>query len=132
MFNYAHIYTGALFLVILIVIIPAIFLLTSYISTLIYLKEPTLSLLSNGAKISKVNIKPSPLVRYLDKHNKGFTYRLQRAFVRRSVGKFTVVQILFAVASLSYTLIFGAQTLLYAMVNQGFSALNPKTDHEFR
>jgi len=132
MFNYAHIYTGALFLVILIVIIPAIFLLTSYISTLVYLKEPTLSLLSNGAKISKVNIKPSPLVRYLDKHNKGFTYRLQRAFVRRSIGKFTVVQILFAVASLSYTLIFGAQTLLYAMVNQGFSALNPKTDHEFR
>jgi hypothetical protein len=47
------------------------------------------------------------------------------------MGKFVTVQILFAFASLSYTLMFGAQTLLYALVNQGFSALNVRTDHEF-
>jgi len=113
------------------IVVPALFLGVSYLLTLIYLKEPTLSLLSNGFKISKIKIHPSPLVHYLAKTGKGFSYRLQRSFVRTSFGKFLVVQILFAFASLTFALMFGAQSIMYSTVNQGFSSVQKTVDHNF-
>jgi len=131
MFYYSHIYTEPIFLLFVILVIPLIFLATSYFLTLIYLKEPTLSLLYNTGRIPKKTKKASYFIRKLSEKNKAFGYRLQRAFVQRSLGKFIVVQTLFSAASLAYTLMFGAQTLLAAVVNQGFATLNAKTDHEF-
>lgn len=130
-FSFHHVYLNPFFMALIFVVVPALFLGVSYLLTLIYLKEPTLSLLSNGFKISKIKIHPSPLVHYLAKTGKGFSYRLQRSFVRTSFGKFLVVQILFAFASLTFALMFGAQSIMYSTVNQGFSSVQKTVDHNF-
>lgn len=66
MFSFAHIYAGAAFMVVIFIVVPLLFLLISYLLTLKYLNEPTLSLLSNGYKVSKT-LKPSHFIRWLDK-----------------------------------------------------------------
>ena len=130
-FSFHHVYLDPLFMALIFIVVPVLFLGVSYLLTLVYLNEPTLSLLSNGFKISKIKIHPSPLVRYLTKTGKGFGYRLQRSFVRTNFGKFVVVQVLFAFASLTFALIFGAQAIMYSTVNQGFSSVQKKVDHNF-
>jgi hypothetical protein len=61
-----------------------------------------------------------------------FGYRLRRAFVRTSRGKFIVIQILFAVSSFVYALMFGAQTIFEQITQEGFANYTEKVDHKYR
>ncbi|ATQ35559.1 ABC transporter permease [Mesoplasma entomophilum] len=129
--SFSRIYTSPMFLFSLFIIIPGLFLLISYITTIFYIKEPVLSLMSNGKKV-KTNIKQPFIFRKIFTGQATFNWRLRRAFVKTSKGKFYTVQILFAAASFTYILLFGAQTLMTKMLNQTFAVYNEKIDHMFQ
>ncbi|ASZ09173.1 ABC transporter permease [Mesoplasma chauliocola] len=126
--EFSSIYVSPLFLFFLFIIIPSIFISISYITTILYIKEPVLSLMASARK-TKVNIKQNFLFKKVFKGEKFFNWRLRRAFVRTSRGKFYTVQTLFACASFTYILLFGAQNLMTKMLNQSFAVYNEKTDH---
>ncbi|AVN62425.1 hypothetical protein CG001_02095 [Mesoplasma coleopterae] len=129
--SFSRIYTSPMFLFSLFIIIPGLFLLISYIATIFYIKEPVLSLMSNGKKV-KSNIKQPFIFRKIFTGQATFNWRLRRAFVKTSKGKFYTVQILFTAASFTYILLFGAQTLMTKMLNQTFAVYNEKIDHMFQ
>ncbi|WP_100679855.1 ABC transporter permease [Mesoplasma tabanidae] len=128
--SFSTIYISPFFLLFLFVVIPLIFVLISYITTILYIKEPVLSLMSNGKK-TKNNIKQGILFKKVFAGERFFNWRLRRAFVRTSKGKFYTVQTLFACASFTYILLFGAQNLMAKMINQSFAVYNEKTDHYY-
>lgn len=131
MFTYQKIYFNWVLILVIFLAIPALFMLVSYLITLRYLREPALVLINNMA--SKTLKKPhiGPISKALKRHNKGFEYRLSQSFVKSSKGKFVVVQILFAFSALIYTLMFGAQAIMYQAIEQGFSLIKENTDHEY-
>lgn len=129
--SFSSVYINPLFLLSLFIFIPAFFLLISYITTILYIKEPVLSLMANGRKI-KGNIKQELIFKKLFASESFFNWRLRRAFVKTSKGKFYTVQILFACSSFTYILLFGAQTLMTKMLNQTFAVYNEKIDHMFQ
>lgn len=131
MFIFQSIYVNGYLLSFIFIVIPALFFLISYLVTLKYLNESPLSLVKNSERIKDRAIKTSWLSRYLDKKNEGFNYRLAKNFIKNSKGKFIVVQTLFVFASLVYTLMFGAQALMYQVIKQGFSLVKKNTDHEY-
>lgn len=128
--SFSTIYLSPLFLFSLFILIPLLFILISYITTILYIKEPVLSLMSNSRK-TKANIKQGILFKKIFAGEKFFNWRLRRAFVRTSKGKFYTVQTLFACASFTYILLFGAQSLMTKMLNQSFAVYNEKTDHYY-
>lgn len=131
MFTYQSLYLSAVLLVTLFLIIPLLFTLVSYLLTLRYLKEPALLLINNRQKMPTHKPHNGILSKYLERHDKGFKYRLSGNFVKTAMGKFVVVQLLFGFSALLYTLIFGARTVMYQVINQSFNQIHSKTDHEY-
>ncbi|WP_031543086.1 ABC transporter permease [Mesoplasma photuris] len=129
-FEYSQVYTGPVFLSILFIIIPVIFLLLSFGLTILYLREPTLSLINNQNKLGKKK-KQNFFNAILAKHQFAFGYRLRGAFVKAAKGKFIIVQFLFAFSALVYTMMFGAQALLTQTIDQGLRMINDDTDHRY-
>lgn len=127
---YAPMYFSWIMFFSIVVLVPAAFLLISFVLTLRDLNEKPLSLINNS-KRKAPKVKNSFLVRLAQKKNIFFTWRLRRAFIKNSKGKFLVIQTLFAFSSLSYILIFGAQTISTKVINQGFSVYNDKIDHYY-
>ncbi|ATZ18086.1 ABC transporter permease [Mesoplasma melaleucae] len=129
--NFNSIYASSLFLFSLFIIVPSLFLLISYLTTILYIKEPVLSLMSN-ARRTKVRVRKKLIFKKIFSGQRFFTWRLRRSFVKTSKGKFYTVQILFACASFTYILLFGAQTLMTKVLNQTFSVYNEKIDHMYQ
>ncbi|WP_338969405.1 ABC transporter permease [Spiroplasma endosymbiont of Labia minor] len=128
-FSYDAIYLNWIFMSIILIIIPIIFLLVSYGLTLLYLKEPALSLIYQTTKALKRIPKQGFISRSLSKKNKGFSYRLLQAFTARSKGKFAMVISLFIFSSLLFLVQLSAQTLLQNTANQGFQIFAKNLDH---
>ncbi|QIN43046.1 ABC transporter permease [Mycoplasma capricolum subsp. capripneumoniae] len=120
-FTFNNIYISPLLLVFLIVIIPLAFLMGSYFASIIYIKEPVLSLINNSKKTKRT--KSGAFTNLLSKHNIGFNYRMRLSFIKNAKGKFAAVQILFGFASLTYTLLFVAQAILFQSINQSLSII---------
>ncbi|WP_026389553.1 FtsX-like permease family protein [[Acholeplasma] multilocale] len=130
MFQFGAVYWSPIFLVMLWIVIPGVFLLISYGLTILYLREPVLSLINHGTKINR-NVRQSWFSRKLSENGKGFNFRLRRAFVKTSRGKFAIVQTLFAFSALVYTMMFGAQAIMQQTIDQGMSIVKDGTDHVY-
>ncbi|WP_017697749.1 ABC transporter permease [Mycoplasma mycoides] len=120
-FTFNSIYISPLLIIFLILIIPFIFLMGSYWASIIYIKEPFLSLMNNLKKSKRT--KSGAITNLLSKHNIGFNYRMRLSFIKNAKGKFAVVQILFGFASLTYTLLFVAQAILFQSINQSLATI---------
>ncbi|WP_027063369.1 ABC transporter permease [Mesoplasma seiffertii] len=131
MFVFSQVYISIPFAALIFVLIPVVFLLISYGLTILYIKEPALKLINQKSKISRSATKTTWIVRRLNANNALFGYRLRRAFVRTSRGKFIVIQTLFALTSFVYALMFGAQTIFAQMTQEGFANYNDSLDHKY-
>ncbi|ATZ16522.1 FtsX-like permease family protein [Entomoplasma freundtii] len=131
MFTYQKIYFGWGLILVIFIGVPALFMLVSYLITIRYLRQPALALINNMASKSLKSPHIGPISKALKRHDKGFEYRLSQSFVKASKGKFVVVQILFAFSALIYTLMFGAQAIMYQAIEQGFSLIKKDTDHQY-
>ena len=128
-FAYNQVYYAAGFMIILFIVIPSFFTVASYISTFLYIKEPVLSLVNNGAKATK-KVRTGLVYRSLAKRGKVFTWRLQLAFTARNKGKFVLVIILFFYSSFILILMLGAVGVGKSIVSGMFNNLNPNLDHQ--
>ncbi|UKS54019.1 ABC transporter permease [Mycoplasma feriruminatoris] len=120
-FTFNSIYISPTLIIFLVGIIPFVFLMGSYWASIIYIKEPVLSLMNNLKKSKRT--RSGAFTKLLSKHNIGFNYRMRLSFIKNAKGKFAVVQILFGFASLTYTLLFVAQAILFQSINQSLATI---------
>ncbi|WP_434341680.1 FtsX-like permease family protein [Mycoplasma putrefaciens] len=127
-FTFKSVYVSPLLFINLFILIPAVFLLLSYALTILYIREPVLSLMNN-AKKAKRKVKSGWFTDLLSKRNIGFGYRMRLSFIKTSKGKFAIIQIIFVFSSLAYALLFGAQTILNQSINQSLAEIKADVDH---
>ncbi|PPE04485.1 ABC transporter permease [Entomoplasma ellychniae] len=124
------VYFSPIMFLVIVIGIPLFFLFIAFLFTLKDLNEKPLSLINNDKKRT-YKTKKSLLSKISEKHNIFFSWRLRKAFIKNSKGKFVMIQTLFAFSSLSYILIFGSQTLTTKIINQSFAVYNEKVDHYY-
>ncbi|MDQ0568084.1 ABC transporter permease [Mycoplasma yeatsii] len=129
-FVFSKVYVSPTLFINLFALIPLLFLFLSYALTILYIREPVLSLMNNAKRIKR-KIKSGWFSDMLSKRNIGFNYRMRLSFIKTSAGKFAIVQCLFVFASLSYSLLFGAQTILTQSINQGLAEIKSSVDHRW-
>ncbi|AGR41517.1 ABC transporter permease [Spiroplasma taiwanense] len=145
-FDYQIIYSNVLFLFILIIGVPLIFSLFSYLSIFKYLSEGALALLSSGPKksnfdwlilILKIIFWPALIyfffnwliLKILKNKNFGFTFRMQHAFVSTGKGKFALIMGLFAFSSFLFTLQLRTMPIIENMIDGAYNIYSPETNH---
>lgn len=129
-FVFSRVYVSPFLFINLFALIPLVFLFLSYALTILYIREPVLSLMNNVKRIKR-RIRSGWFSNMLSKRNIGFNYRMRLSFIKTSIGKFTIVQCLFVFASLSYSLLFGAQTILTQSINQILAEIKSNVDHKW-
>ncbi|WP_338984725.1 ABC transporter permease [Spiroplasma endosymbiont of Diplazon laetatorius] len=147
-FDYQTIYASPLFLTVLILIVPLLFAGLSYLIIFKFLNEGALSLLTVGPKKSKVDglvlilkIIFFPALIYslinwitltiLRKRNKGFTFRMQHAFVSAGKGKFALIMGLFVFSSFLFTLQLRAMPVIKNMIEGGYNIYTKEVNHTY-
>ncbi|QGS52226.1 ABC transporter permease [Spiroplasma tabanidicola] len=147
-FDYQQVYTNPWFLVVLIIGIPFIFSIVSYLVIYRYLNEGALDLMNSGPKQKKYKLLllfiyifiPITLIyvginklvlKWLKKKGIGFTYRMQETFINFGKGKFILIMILIGFSSFLFTLQMRALPIINNMINGAFNIFTDKTNHYY-
>ncbi|AUB31942.1 ABC transporter permease [Spiroplasma floricola] len=147
-FDYQTIYTSPVFLFIIIVIIPLLFAGLSYLIIFRFLNEGALALLTTGPKkgksdyivlVLKIIFFPALIYSFvnwlilksLKNKNKGFTFRMQHAFVSAGKGKFALIMGLFLFSSFLFTLQLRAMPVITNMIEGGYNIYSKEVDHTY-
>ncbi len=130
-FSIQEIYMAPLFIIGLFVAIPIIFTIAAYLITIKYLNEPILDLINNEHRIKSRN--QNKKIGFIDKQlaNRGifFNYRLRKAFLKTSKGKFIIIQSIFAITAITFSLMISAQNLMHNTATQTFDIFAKNSDH---
>ncbi|AGR42384.1 ABC transporter permease [Spiroplasma diminutum] len=147
-FDYNVIYASPIFLFVLILIVPILFSILSYLIIFKFLNEGALSLLTNGPKkgksdyivlILKIIFFPALIyslvnwiiLKILRSRNKGFTFRMQEAFVSAGKGKFVIIMGLFIFSSFLFTLQLRAMPIIKNMIEGGYNIYAKDVNHYY-
>ncbi|QHX36913.1 ABC transporter permease [Spiroplasma sp. BIUS-1] len=145
-FDFSVIYASPVFLMVLTIIVPLLFAGLSYLIIFKFLNEGALSLLTVGPKKSKADklvlvlkiiFFPALIyslinwlvLRSLRKRNKGFTFRMQHAFVSAGKGKFALIMGLFIFSSFLFTLQLRAMPVIKNMIEGGYNIYTKEVNH---
>ncbi len=147
-FDFQTIYASPIFLMVLMIIVPILFAGLSYLIIFKFLNEGALSLLTSGPKKSKSDVIVLILkiiffpaliyslfnwitLKILRKRNKGFTFRMQHAFVSAGKGKFTLIMGLFLFSSFLFTLQLRAMPVIKNMIEGAYNIYTKDVNHYY-
>ncbi|WP_342258894.1 ABC transporter permease [Spiroplasma endosymbiont of Dioctria linearis] len=147
-FDFQKIYASPIFLMVLMIIVPILFAGLSYLIIFKFLNEGALSLLTSGPKKSKSDVIVLILkiiffpaliyslfnwitLKILRKRNKGFTFRMQHAFVSAGKGKFTLIMGLFLFSSFLFTLQLRAMPVIKNMIEGVYNIYTKDVNHYY-
>ncbi|ALD66737.1 ABC transporter permease [Spiroplasma cantharicola] len=147
-FDYQTIYASPIFLIFLMLIVPILFAGLSYLIIFKFLNEGALALLTSGPKKSKADIIVLVLkiiffpaliyslfnwitLKILRKTNRGFTFRMQHAFVSAGKGKFALIMGLFLFSSFLFTLQLRAMPVIKNMIEGAYNIYTKDVNHYY-
>ncbi|WP_339020571.1 ABC transporter permease [Spiroplasma endosymbiont of Atherix ibis] len=147
-FDFQTIYASPVFLFVIILIIPLLFAGLSYLIIFRFLNEGALALLTSGPKkgksdyiifILKIIFFPTLIYSFvnwlilksLKNKNKGFTFRMQYAFVSAGKGKFALIMGLFLFSSFLFTLQLRVMPVIKNMIEGGYNIYTKEVNHTY-